>query len=160
MNIAQLPVDFVIYVIQVSQLVMAVDGGCVNKWKGKQLADISVEELPDIEENVSDDDAVEERGPVPIESESIESDEGVDAMDIKITESDEGRYPIVSETSEAVICNSETETLLGNQTRPSTYSVSGTPGRKVPWSRSIEEFLRKAFKSLQKLPHQICDKCP
>ncbi|KAH3836210.1 hypothetical protein DPMN_109580 [Dreissena polymorpha] len=43
MNIAQLPVDFVIYVIQVSQLVMAVDGGCVNKWKGKQLADISVE---------------------------------------------------------------------------------------------------------------------
>jgi len=43
MNIAQLPVDFVIYVIQVSQLLMAVGGGCVNKWKGKQLADISVE---------------------------------------------------------------------------------------------------------------------
>ena len=61
-------------------------------------------------------------GPDPIKSEGIESDEGVDAMETKITESDEGRYPIVSETSEAVTCNSETETLLGNQTRPATSS--------------------------------------
>ncbi|KAH3805061.1 hypothetical protein DPMN_133358 [Dreissena polymorpha] len=106
-----------------SQLLMAVHGGCVNKWKDKQLADISVEELPDVEENESDDDAVEERGPDPIESESIESDEGVNAMETIITESDEGRfYQIVSETSEAVTCNSETETLLGNQTRPATSS--------------------------------------
>ena len=56
-------------------------------------------------------------------SESIESDEGVDAMETKITESDEGLfYPIVSETSEVVTCNSETETLLGNTTRPATSS--------------------------------------
>ena len=44
-------------------------------------------------------------------------------METKITELDEGRfYPLVSETSEAVTCNSETGTLLGNQTRPATSS--------------------------------------
>ncbi|KAH3808502.1 hypothetical protein DPMN_136858 [Dreissena polymorpha] len=58
---------------------------------------------------------VTRNSPDPSESESIESDDGRDAMDTKITESDEGRfYPIMSETSEAVTCNSETETLLGN----------------------------------------------
>lgn len=35
--------NIVIYVIQVSQLLMAVDNGCVNKWKDKQIKDISVE---------------------------------------------------------------------------------------------------------------------
>ena len=43
-------------------------------------------------------------------------------METKVIESDEGRYPIVNETSGAVTCNSETETLLRNQTRPTTYS--------------------------------------
>ncbi|KAH3828297.1 hypothetical protein DPMN_130250 [Dreissena polymorpha] len=46
-------------------------------------------ELPDVDEHESDDDAVEERGPDPFESESIKPDEGVDAMETKITESDE-----------------------------------------------------------------------
>ncbi|XP_052768095.1 uncharacterized protein LOC128208579 [Mya arenaria] len=109
-------------------------------------------ELPDInqllDENESDDEASEERGLVPFENETSEAV----YSQTETSEAVEGPDPIETETSKSVVdpdpietvaVDSQTETSV--ETDPATSS--GKRGEKRPWTKSAEEFLRRAFKS-------------